>query len=370
MINNVLSEKMVNNEYIDEYEIKDYFDLQDIIQGRRNHINLREKCIFRGVSRKCYKLIPSSIRGCDIKRYIDADYAPGIRIRKEDAQKLDLNTESMNDNEYEIFKLNKKYKFENGRLLNDPLSLNEFKALQELFVIFKFIDNADKEGLKVPINQKIREKLHSPELGIPKWWPKNEYFEIITLAQHYDLPTRALDWSYDYKVSLYFAVKNILTENNSKCYENNDGLLWAFNYKYFQGPFLNPEDSFKLQFYRSGYYTNPNLNAQQGLFTFNIDTKWNCDKRPIDEMIIDELKRNKVESEEGVEYQIRGLPPFIIPEGEKIFYKFIIPEDKKAEILNQLYIEGYSEKKLFPGYKGVTSSIENKAKLDEILEKY
>lgn len=359
-----------NTEYVHEYEIDNYFELQDIIQGRGDYIDLREKCIFRGVSRKCYKLIPSSIRGYNITQYIDADYAPGIKISKKDAQELNLNTEGMNDNDHEIFQLNKNYEFENGKLLPDPLSLNQFKALQELFVIHKFIDNADKEGLKVPISQNIREKIHSPELKNPQWWPEQEYFEIISLAQHYNIPTRALDWSYDYKVSLYFVVKNILKENKSKCYENNDGTLWAFNYKYFQGPFLNPEDSFKLQFYRPGYYTNPNLNAQKGLFTLNIDTKWNCDERPVDEIILDALKNGKVENKNQNEYHIRGLRPFIIPEGEKIFYKFIIPEDKKAEILEQLYFEGYSEKRLYPGYKGVTRSIENKAKLDEILERY
>ena len=45
----------------------------------------------------------------------------------------------------------------------------------------------------------------------------------------------------------------------------------------------------------------------------------------------------------------------------------IIPEDKKHEILNDLYLEGYSEEYLFPGYSGVTQSIENKVRLDKIL---
>lgn len=34
--------------------------------------------------------------------------------------------------------------------------------------------------------------------------------------------------------------------------------------------------------------------------------------------------------------------------------------------MKELYIEGYSEEQLFPGYKGVTDYIKNKAKLDEI----
>ena len=59
---------MENTEYVEEYEIKDYFELQDIIQGRGDYIDLREKCIFRGVSRKYYELIPSSLRGVNIAK--------------------------------------------------------------------------------------------------------------------------------------------------------------------------------------------------------------------------------------------------------------------------------------------------------------
>lgn len=60
---------------------------------------------------------------------------------------------------------------------------------------------------------------------------------------------------------------------------------------------------------------------------------------------------------------------FDVINGEKAFYKFIIPEDVKPEILNELYLEGYSEEYLFPGYSGVTKSIENRVRLDKLLLK-
>lgn len=44
----------------------------------------------------------------------------------------------------------------------------------------------------------------------PKWWPNEKFREVISLAQHYGLPTRFLDWSYDYKSALYFALKDIV----------------------------------------------------------------------------------------------------------------------------------------------------------------
>ena len=51
------------------------------------------------------------------------------------------------------------------------------------------------------------------------------------------------------------------------------------------------------------------------------------------------------------------------------FYKFIIPQDLKAEILNDLYKDGYTEERIFPGYDSIAKSIENKIKLDEELKR-
>ena len=248
---------------------------------------------------------------------------------------------------------------------------NYLQIKRETYALLKFLNIADKNGLKINTSYETRSKIHN-YLNPDKitFWPKKSFFEIISLAQHYNLPTCALDWTYDYHAALYFAVKNILVDNNTECYENNDGVLWAFNYRYFQGNFEIDDDSFRLKFYRPEYYTNPNLSAQKGLFTFHIDSKWNCDERSVDELIIDELENHKSEEDGEHVYNIPGLMSFTIPKNEKIFYKFIIPEDIKADVLNQLYLEGYSEKSLFPGYKGVTRNIKNKAILDAILGRY
>lgn len=61
--------------------------------------------------------------------------------------------------------------------------------------------------------------------------------------------------------------------------------------------------------------------------------------------------------------------PTNIQKNNTIFYKFIIPKEIKAEILKELYLEGYSEEYLFPGYDGVTKSIINRIKLNNILNK-
>lgn len=360
-------EKMNEEKYVEKITINDYFELQDIMQGRKNYADFRDDFIYRGINKKSYKLIPSSLRDNNILDYIGSDYNPPFDLKKETAMRLGLNIKNKTPDEQGLykFKLNKYDEFENGVKVNDEYYLNQFKLGKEMHVLFNFIFYSDRYGLKVPISSNVRKQSLKSVIDIPQTWPQEDYFEIISLAQHYDLPTRALDWSYDYKVSLYFAVRNVLYDDFSLDDENNDGVLWVFNCGYFKSD--NTTDDFKVQFYRPEYYSNPNLNAQSGLLTLVLDYNYECDERPINEIIIDELENNKRIDDEKVVYEIEGLEKFSIPENERIFYKFIIPRDIKAEVLKQLYTDGYSEERLFPGYAGVTKYIKNKAKLDEIL---
>ena len=357
---------MCEEKYIETITINDYFELQDIIQGRRDYKDFRDMFIYRGINKKCYGLIPSSLRNNNILDYLDSDYKPSFHIKKETALRYGLNIKNKTPNKkgfYE-FKLNKYDKFENGVKIDDEHTLNQFKLVKEMKILFDFMIYSDKYGLKVPISPNIRKQSLKSVVDIPFVWPQEEYFEIISLAQHYDLPTRALDWSYDYRVSLYFAVRNVLYDEFSLENEDNDGVLWAFNYSFFKGD--STKNDFKVRFYRPEYYSNPNLNAQNGLLTFVIDYNRECDERPLNEIILSELENNKKTINNKTIYDIKGLEKFSIPDNERIFYKFIIPRDIKVEILEQLYIEGYSEKQLFPGYKGITDYIKNKAKLDKI----
>src|SRR4030042_2937922 len=54
--------------------------------------------------------------------------------------------------------------------------------------------------------------------------PKVNDWERATIAQHYGVPTRLLDWSENPLVGLYFA----LDDNN---YNDEDGVIWVFEDK-------------------------------------------------------------------------------------------------------------------------------------------
>ena len=58
----------------------------------------------------------------------------------------------------------------------------------------------------------------------------------------------------------------------------------------------------------------------------------------------------------------------MLSSNDTVFYKIIIPKKLKAEILNELYLDRYSEEYLFPGYNGVSKHVINEVKLENILK--
>lgn len=326
---------MSYEDYVEEITIEGVEDLFDYITGRKNIPDLREDFIFRGVKSSKYELIPSS-------------------LRKDD------------DGEFEIDKYLKG-------------AFPDIRVLKENIVLFDFLEMADKQGFKIPIPQKFREFFHKYVKSYRDYvfepWPEYDYFEAISLAQHYGIPTCALDWSYDYKVALYFSVIGVLEDKH----KNDDCVLWAFNHKTFEscrGSIKNSKnvslwinDNIPVVSYRPAYNDNPNLNAQKGLFTFVIQKPLFFSVKSLDQLISDELNNCVKKEISGATRFEKGSTLISLNNDEKVFYKFIIPQDSKAEILNDLYKEGYTEERIFPGYDSIAKSIKNRVKLDEELKK-
>lgn len=358
------------DKYIWKHTIENHHEIFDLIQGRIDSFkDIREKCIFRGISNDDYKLEPSSLRNNEsfLNKFIASTDMPMYKVDEEIIEENAIPKEDYMEYGGEYYlRLNKEYTPPEG-LEFDSSVLNQLQIRKELRVLMNFIDCADKSGLKTNINQRLRELIENPRVLHLRHWPEEDFYDVIALAQHYGAPTRFLDWSYDYNVSIYFAVKDILNYND-KDYEESNGVLWAFNYKLFDTPFHrnNPNEKFKLRFYRPAYYSNSYLHAQSGLFTFIVNNLIIKDDKSLDDLIIDDFKKN---TEDNPNFErTHALTDNNIPKGEKIFYKFIIPPELKPKILKELYLNNYSEEFLFPGYQGVTKSIENKTILKELLD--
>ncbi|MBE6511558.1 MAG: FRG domain-containing protein [Methanobrevibacter olleyae] len=355
---------------INEIKIESYDELVNIICGKheKNKIDLREDFIFRGLSDVKYELVPSSLRRNDLNQlkideFIESNEKFWIEVDKEEvAEKNLVCYEDSSENKYYI----EVDKYGNPTLDENTdyfVAKNELQNEKELYILEKFFNYADKCGLKVNTNNWTRELIH-PISQIHSDLEKSffDYQEIMSLAQHYGLPTKALDWSYDYKVSLYFAVKDVLFNSDSQ-----DCVLWALNYKLFENKLTNNKYIINLNLYRPEYNTNPNLTAQKGLFTFLGNYVDNYEM-PLDQIISDELKQDIMYRSKGEKFDRKIITvPQNLSSKDTVFYKFIIPKELKAEILNELYLDGYSEEYLFPGYKGVSEHVINEVKLRNLL---
>ena len=360
---------MESTNNIIEIKIDSYDDLVNHIKGKTDKCgDLRDNFIFRGLSNFEYELVPSALRKDDLNQPIVNDYVGGdlgflVLISNEDVNSNFLEEQVHTDLGYGkliLFDKNHHPFFDNYReyLKNK----NYLQIKRETYALLKFLNIADKNGLKINTSYETRSKIHNylnPDTIT--FWPKKSFFEIISLAQHYNLPTCALDWTYDYHVALYFAVKDIL-EN-----KNNDGVIWALNYRLFEDNY-NESNEYKLRFYRPEYHSNQNLRAQKGLFTFLINPVDEILDCPLDQAICNEIKNIGKKNKKTVFDNGKDLiliPPEIT-ENDIIFYKFVISKNAKLDILEELYKEGYSEDTLFPGYGRVIQNMGNRVMLENI----
>jgi hypothetical protein len=128
-----------------------------------------------------------------------------------------------------------------------------------------FYDAAYRQGLTIPNRDQLKD---IDETGREKgqWdqWKPHAMTEFLALAQHYDVPTRLLDWTYDAFVAAYFAVCNL-------CAKSEFVAVWTYDFRaaeksaptLYIPPFMPPGPRPVF----IPYDLNKNAHAQQGAFT-------------------------------------------------------------------------------------------------------
>ncbi|HBT9324756.1 TPA: FRG domain-containing protein, partial [Klebsiella pneumoniae] len=181
---------------------------------------------------------------------------------------------------------------------------------------------ADNHGLKVPNVEKLRNSLigrydyNFTQQGRIEWLSQ-DILEVAALAQHYGIPTRLLDWSYDPFVSSYFAASGVTDDSGNLA-------VWCFNAEYLS-TWLNLNSRLKLKLIIPPYSENSNLSAQRGLFThmpveFDFSNNDNA-SIPVDRTPLD-IKLDNI------------LPPEPYTQNrEKIFLKLTLPCSKAKDLL-------------------------------------
>lgn len=167
----------------------------------------------------------------------------------------------------------------------------------------------------------------------------------LSVAQHYGLPTRLLDWTYSPFFAMHFATANI--EHFDK-----DGAIWGVNYV--KAHELLPE-KLRNQLEREGanVFTVEmlsealkSLDELQGLLQDEFVMFF--EPPSVDERIVNQFALFSVMSDSAV-----ALDEWLQSHGH-LFRKIIIPADLKWEIRDKLDQANITERVLFPGLDGLS----------------
>lgn len=234
------------------------------------------------------------------------------------------------------------------------------QAVAELGVLARFFRIADAYGLPLPGDTQearflLQHRIETTDRGFDlivkgDGWLPDSLLALAALAQHYGLPTRLLDWTRNSRVAAYFAARHVLRSAHSGALNKSMGTpelgwdrlaVWALNLD----RLLMLRRQSPVILVTAPSCSNPNLHAQQGVFTM-----WKhkvapegklipTDRRPIDELIAAE----------------------IAPEAwsrSPLMYKITLPISKAGELFAGLLQHDYNAARLFPGHAGIVQSME------------
>ncbi len=166
----------------------------------------------------------------------------------------------------------------------------------------------------------------------------------LSVAQHYGLPTRLLDWTYSPLIALHFATANIHKFDR-------DGVIWAVNYR--RAHQLLPDRlRGKLNDEGANVFTVEMLSETvSSLEEFEIEDERDCviffEPPSIDDRIVNQYAFFSV----MVNPQ-RILDDWLM-QHPALWHRIIIPAELKWEVRDKLDQANINERVLFPGLDGL-----------------
>jgi len=246
---------------------------------------------------------------------------------------------------------------ESGQIKKDEFWSNRNQIEVEFFMINEFVKELNLSGFHIP-NEETLNIINSSEeyihfisnLGRGKAWPTKEYIGVLSIAQHYGIPTRFIDFTYDPLVALYFAAKSSL-----KIKKSNKIAVYALDkdaYEFSKYNFTNINDlntveksaskEYKLyQLVNTAAYYNINLKSQKALFLSYVHYGFRANEKSKPFSIEEYLKNSNTNTKS---------------------YKFIIDSKFSKELLFLLNKKFYNVSTLFPSIESCVTNTFDKLK--------
>jgi hypothetical protein len=268
------------------------------------------------------------------------------------------------------------------RNFSRPLKKEFFR--DEIHDLIQFYERCNFHGLKIPKidvfekysilrAQNVEEFINNFDYT----WIIPELRHFVCLAQHYGLPTRMLDWTFDIKIATYFACKKIFEMEKSDFPDRYT--IWALDKMCIAGdnymrPLCKTTQNtsgeivrWPLNFTIPLYYENPNINAQKGILSH-----WMIHSENMEcfyERVLMDTSLDTLIEDYGKKYDVsHRIPHSKIDKIPPILYKFTFPYDSIQETLIFLKQNDCLAGRIFPGYIGNINEIKELDMIDNLCK--
>lgn len=257
--------------------------------------------------------------------------------------------------------------------IDSDIGIEPFYQAAELNILINFYRKANYKGLNLPnipfLSKYILKEflfIDDIESEIGPIWLPDSFLEIASLAQHYGLPTRLIDWSRDINIAMYFASVGALYKDDDTKYM----VIYALDYKTIENLKFT-RNKIPLRLVVPQHYKNDHLLSQKGVLSaWEYETVYQRDiishnifykRQQLSEFhyplpnydSLDVLIQKYIEDKE-IDWRDSKSN-----ENKPLIYKFYIPISMSTEIYNYLARIGYGADRLFSGFDGVSRKIKD-----------